>query len=200
MALLNIACRWGRKLWGAVSPAVSLAFAMLAASSLKLPAETPVFKEYQIKAAFLYNFTQFVYWPTNAFPESTASLVIGILGNDPFGSTIDDLVRGEKVNGHPLTVARYHQISEVAERDCHILFICQSEAARIDEILRAMKNRSILTVGETEGFAKNGGMIRLITERSKTRLRINAEAAKEGNLLLSAKLLKLAEIVTTKKE
>jgi len=182
-----------------MSLALLMASALLLSSTTARPAET-TFKEYQIKAAFLYNFTQFVEWPTNTLSDTNTALTIGILGNDPFGKTLDDIVRDEKVNGHPLVIKRFRRLEDIKDTECHILFVCQSEAGRIDDILRALKNRSILTVGETEGFAKNGGMIRFITEKNKTRLRINTDATKDGNLVISAKLLRLAEIVTTKKE
>jgi len=178
-----------------MSSALLLLSALLFSSTPGWSAETGNYKEYQIKAAFLYNFTQFIEWPTNAFPEASTPLKIGILGTDPFGKTLDDLVRDEKVSGHPLAVVRYRHVEDI--KDCHILFVSQSEASRIDDILHALKDRPILTVGESENFARNGGMIRFLTEKNKTRLRINATAAKDANLILSAKLLKLAEIVTT---
>lgn len=196
MALLNGSpCQWRWGLLKKMSSALLFLPALLLSSTLGLSAETGNYKEYQIKAAFLYNFTQFIEWPTNAFPEAGSPLKIGILGNDPFGKTLDDLIRDEKVNGHPLTVSRHRRVEEV--KGCHILFVSQSEASRIDDILQALKDRPILTVGESENFARSGGMIRFITEKNKTRLRINATAAKDANLIISAKLLRLAEIVTT---
>lgn len=199
MALLNQApCPWWRGLLKKLS--LALFFTLLLASRGALAAETPTFKEYQIKAAFIFNFTQFVEWPTNSFTNTTAPLTIGIVGNDPFGSTLDDIVRGETINGHPLVVRRFRRHDEIKETECHILFIAQSEMGRVREILENVKSQSILTVGETEGFAKSGGIIRFVTENKKTRLRMNADAAKEAKLQISAKLLRLAEIVTTTKE
>lgn len=200
MAFLNPTCRRGGKFIGEAFTALLLMLAWLSSRHAGLATETGTYPEYQIKAAFLYNFTQFVEWPTNAFPTPDSPLIIGILGSDPFGNTLDDIVRGEKVNGHPLTVSRHHSIEELKAQACHILFISQSEKGQTEDILNELKGRSILTVGETEGFAKNGGMIRFITEKRKTRLRINAEAARNVQLNVSAKLLRLAEIVTTAKE
>ena len=199
MALLNASTgRCGRELLEKLSLLWWVASAFLFSSKLDLPAQTMPFKEYQIKAAFLYNFTQFVEWPTNAFPDATAPLTIGILGNDPFGDALADIVRGEKVNGHPLAIKHFRRTEEISA--CHLLFIGQSEARRVEEILGGLKDRNILTVGESEGFAKSGGMIRFVTEKNKIRLRINANAAKNASLTVSSKLLKLAEIVTTGKE
>jgi len=201
MAFLSrTSCHWWQGLLKKASLVLLSISVLLLSGAPGRSAEATTFKEYQIKAAFIYNFTQFVEWPTNAFPEAGAPLTIGILGNDPFGTTIDEIVRGEKVNGHPLVVSRFRHFEDIKDTACHILFISQSEMGQLEGILHELKGRSILTVGETEGFAKNGGMIRFITEKNKTRLRINADAAKEVNLVISAKLLKLAEIVTMKKE
>jgi len=155
-------------------------------------------KEYEIKAAFLYNFTQFVDWPTNSFADANAPLTIGVLGNDPFGDSLEEIVHGEKVDGHPLVV-KHFQAGDVI-KECHILFIGQSESKRMNEIFADLKGRCILTVGETDGFAQNGGMIRFVTEKNKIRLRINVDAAKAVNLSLSSRLLRLADIVGTQKE
>ncbi|HEX3989426.1 MAG TPA: YfiR family protein, partial [Verrucomicrobiae bacterium] len=112
---------------------------------------------------------------------------------DPFGASLDEIVRGEKVNNRSLFIQHYQRIEDI--KDCQILFICQSENRRLEEIFPALKDRSILTVGDTDGFAKRGGMIRFVTEKNKIRFRINVEAAKAANLTISSKLLRLAEIV-----
>jgi glucose-6-phosphate isomerase len=118
-----------------------------------------------------------------------------VLGNDPFGSTLDDVIAGEKVNEHSLSVRRFRRAEEV--EGCHILFISQSENERLAEIFERLKGRSILLVGESEGFATRGGMVRFITEKNRVRLRINLESAKAAGLVISSKLLRPAEIVTT---
>lgn len=169
-----------------------LVVAGLFAGVLSSPAQTVPSKEYQVKAVFLFNFAQFVEWPTNAFSVSNAPLVIGVLGDDPFGSFLDETVRGETVNGHPLVIQRYQQSDEI--KDCHILFISRSEAGRFESILAGLKNRAILTVGDVEGFAQRGGMVRFVTDK-KIRLRINLEVAKAAGLTISSKLLRPSEIV-----
>src|SRR5204863_5659033 len=105
-------------------------------------------KEYQIKAVFLFNFAQFVDWPANAFPEAQTPLVIGVLGEDPFGSYLDETVRGEKVNNRPLVVRRYRRVDEI--KTCHVLFISRSEANRLEQIFSGLKGRNILTVGDCD--------------------------------------------------
>jgi hypothetical protein len=156
-------------------------------------AQAPVAGEYQVKAVFLLNFAHFVDWPSEAFADATAPLVIGVLGNDPFTDALDETVRDEKVNNHPLAVRRYRRASEI--RDCHVLFISGSESERFAEIFAQLRGRSILTVGDVESFGLAGGMIRFVTENNKTRLRINVDAAKAARLTLSSKLLRPAEIV-----
>ena len=153
--------------------------------------------EYQLKAVFLFNFAQFVDWPAGAFPDSTAPLVIGVLGDDPFGPYLDETVRGETVRGRPFEVRRYQKIEDI--RTCHILFVSPSEESRLEDILANLKHRAILTVGDGEGFAKRGGMIRFVSERNKVRMRINVAAVEAAQLTISSKLLRAAEIVTSGK-
>lgn len=149
--------------------------------------------EYQVKAVFLYNFTQFVEWPANAFPEPNTPLVIGILGQDPFGQYLDETVKGEKVNEHPLIVKRFRTIDEI--RQCHILFINVSEKNELAAIFENLRSQNILTVGDAANFSKQGGIVRFFNEKNKTRIRINLEAAKNADLTISSKLLRLAEVV-----
>lgn len=165
---------------------------LLFAGNLKLSAQTAVSPEYEIKAVFLFNFARFVDWPAKAFPDADAPFVIGVLGEDPFGSYLDETLRGEKVNGRPLTVQRYHRVGEI--RACQVLFISRSEADRLEQIVASLRGRGILTVGDTDDFAARGGMIRLATEKNKVRMRINLDAVKAANLAISSKLLRVAEI------
>jgi len=161
-------------------------------------AQSAATKEYQLKAVFLFNFAQFVEWPTNAFPEAQAPLVIGVMGENPFGTYLDEIVRGEEVNKHPLTIQHYRRAEEI--KTCHILFISQSEMGRLDQILASLKGRNILTVGDAESFAQRGGMIRFVTEKNKIRLKINLETVKAAALTISSKVLRAAEIVAPGKD
>lgn len=153
--------------------------------------------EYKLKAVFLFNFVRFVEWPSNAFPTENSPVIIGVLGADPFGQTLDQTVKGEVANGHPIEVRRYKSVNEI--KQCHVLFISASESARLDSILAALQGRNILTVGDVEGFADLGGMVRFRKENNKLRFHINVEAAKAADLVISAKLLQLAEIVPAQK-
>ena len=161
-------------------------------------AQSPASPEYQLKAVFLFNFAQFVEWPASAFPGPDAPLVIGILGEDPFGPYLDETVRGEKVNDRPLVVRRFRSVEEIST--CHILFISGREMGRLRGILDSLRGRSILTVGDVEGFATRGGMIRFITDQNRIRFRINLDAAKAADLTISSKLLRAAQIVPSGKD
>ena len=192
-----------RRQWRSGGPSVlsGVRFTVLAllwVGGLNLPAQSNATKEYKIKAVFLFNFSQFVTWPTNAFPEAQTPLVIGVLGEDPFGTYLDETVRGEEVDKHPLVIQHYRRAEEI--KTCHILFISQSETGRMDQILASLEGRNILTVSDAEGFAQQGGMIRFVTEKNKIRLGINLEAAKTASLTISSKLLRPAEIVVPRKD
>jgi hypothetical protein len=149
--------------------------------------------EYQVKAVFLFNFAQFVEWPAGAFPDSRSPFVIGILGKDPFGPDLDAVVRGETIDNRSLAIERYRNVSEL--HNCNILFIGRNEMGELPHILEVLKGRSILTVIDAEDGDPNGVMIRLVTRSNRIRLRIDVGAAKAGNLVISSKLLRPAEIV-----
>jgi hypothetical protein len=153
----------------------------------------PPATEYQVKAAYLFNFGQFVEWPSGTHGSATAPFVIGIVGDDPFGSVIDELVRGESIGGRPLVIRRLKETDELAA--CHILFIGRSEAARIARILRAVRGRSVLTVTDFAEADGRDAIIVLKTENKRIRMRINIAAARANNLVISSKLLRPAEVV-----
>lgn len=162
------------------------------------PETASISAEYQVKAVFLFNFAQFVEWPPRAFQKSNAPLIIAVLGEDPFGTYLDDLVRGEKVGDRPLLVRRYRHGDEPG--DCHILFICRSESRDIDKLLAQLHDRSVLTVSDADTFTRQGGMVRFVTENGKIHMKINVEAAKACNLTISSKILRPGTIATPAKD
>jgi hypothetical protein len=166
-----------------------LVCASLFSCGLVLPVQSAPAAEYQVKAVFLFNFAQFVEWPPSAFPERQTPLVIGVLGQDPFGAYLDETVRGERVNNRALTIRRYRRVEEI--QTCHVLFISRSEADRMEQILASLKYRKILTVADAESAAASRVMIRFVTQQNKIRLRINPDAARAANLTISSKLLRL---------
>ncbi|MGH9856831.1 MAG: YfiR family protein [Acidobacteriota bacterium] len=164
--------------------------------STPIQAQSP--QEYQIKAVFLYNFALFVEWPPGTFSDPRAPIVIGILGRDPFGSYLKEAIEGETINDHSLVIARYRTVEEI--KQCHILFISDSESEQLETILLALQGRPILTVGEVQGFAQRGGMIRFTNEKNKVRFRINIQSTTAAKLTISSKLLRHADIVSPGKD
>jgi hypothetical protein len=155
-------------------------------------------REYQVKAVFLFNFAHFVNWPTNAFTNAQSPFVIGILGNDPFGKYLDETIRGEKVDEHPLVVEHFQNASEA--KDCQILFVGGSEAKNLPAILKIFRGKSTLTVSDISNFSRSGGIIGFVTTpQNKIHFDINLDAAKSADLIISSRLLRLADIVETQK-
>jgi hypothetical protein len=159
----------------------------------RIAAQNGRFSEPEVKAVFLFNFAQFVSWPDGAFPDRQAALVIGILGDDPFGRVLDDVVKGEVVGGRALIVERFRRVEDIGI--CHILFVGEFNPEQYTHIFATLIRRPILTVGDTEGFAARGGAVRFITAQNRIRLRINVDAAKAANLTISSNLLRSAEVV-----
>jgi hypothetical protein len=153
--------------------------------------------EYRVKAGFIFNFLQFIEWPARALGEPPSPIVIGVLGEDPFGSYLDELVQGEKVGERPIVVRRFRRGEEIT--GCHLLFLSRSETAQFEKIISALTGRSVLTVGDADGFERAGGIVRFAIEAGKIRLRINPDAAKAAELTISSKLLRLATLVTRDK-
>lgn len=183
--------RWNQVL---TRPAGSLLLALMTGLTCAVSqAEAQGSGEYPVKAAFLFNFAKFVDWPSDALGEG-APIIIGIIGDDPFGGVIDQLVAGKSASGHPVVVRRFKWGQDL--RQCHILFVSQSEQKRIPQIIASLKGASVLTVGEAEQFTRQGGIIRFVLEGGKVRFEINAGAAEQARLKLSSKLLALARSVT----
>jgi hypothetical protein len=166
---------------------------LLVAISLICAGQSTVSREYSIKAVFLYNFARFVEWPPSTLANPEIPFVIGILGDDPFRSVIDQTVAGEKIKGHSIVIQRYKAVHEI--KNCQILYINAREARKLNEILFAIKNKNILTVSDMANFTVTGGMIRFMTKDNKIRLEINPEAARAAELTISSKLLNVADIV-----
>ncbi|MDB6021637.1 MAG: hypothetical protein JWQ04_1494 [Pedosphaera sp.] len=146
--------------------------------------------EYQVKAAFLYNFAKFVKWPESAFAESNSPITIGIVGEDPFGSALALAVKDKTINGHPLNLRPVTSPAEM--RFCQVVFLCQKPKRNLAETVAALKQASILTVSETDRFTEAGGMINFVMEGTKVRFEINDAAATQAGLTISSKLLNLA--------
>lgn len=148
--------------------------------------------EYQVEAAFLYHFAEFVVWPAEAFPKPGTPFVVGVLGDNPFGGALQEAIRDKAINGHPMQLMLFESRSLGELDHCHIVFISPSERKRLPDILQALKDKSVLTVGRMDRFTEWGGMINFFIEGKRVRFEINDEAARKAGLKISAKLLTLA--------
>jgi hypothetical protein len=149
--------------------------------------------EYSLKSAFIYNFALFIDWPESAFPGKDSPFVIGIVGSDPFGSILDQVLEDKTAKGRRFAIRRLGLDSEI--KNCHMLFIREAGSRDMEQLKNLLKNSSVLTVGENEEFYRNGGMIRMVLENKKVSLEVNATAAKQERLSISSKLLNLAKAV-----
>jgi uncharacterized protein DUF4154 len=176
---------------GLRNPAVRLAFAALGALPVYVHAEESVTDEYHLKAAFLYNFAKFVEWPAGT-PESPHPIAICVLGQNPFGPVLEDTVSGKTLDGRAFVVRRISEAKAAAR--CQILFVSSSERKRFGAILGELRTGGVLTVGETEGFIEEGGIVNLKLDGGKIQIQINMTAAEQSGVRISSKLLRLAQI------
>ena len=167
-------------------------------------------REYKIKAAFLYNFIKFVDWPKEKAVEDNESVVIGIIGKNPFGDAFEP-VKNKKVKGNDTIIKYYKSFKELKKlkednkseyenivkelRDCYLLFICSSEKDNLVDILNLVKDHSVLTVGEMPGMLEVNGIINFLLEENKVRFEINLNSARESKLVVRSQLLRLAKNV-----
>ena len=172
---------------------LGLVLVLAAAPGLPALAEQQSVGEYKVKAAFLYNFTKFVEWPNHAFPDAAAPIVIAVLGEDPFGDAFD-ILKGKTVQGRPIVVRRIASLAEAAR--VNILFVASSEKSRLGSVLPAAEGMHALTVGDTKGFAEQGGMIQLVRDGDKIGFEVNLDASRRAELKISSKLLTLAKAVS----
>jgi hypothetical protein len=149
--------------------------------------------EYQVKAAFLYNFAKFVEWPPEAFENPGEPLVVCVLGEDPFGRAIDDVISGKKIEGRALTVRRLSDARQA--KGCRILFVGSSERRSVISVLAGINESGVLTVGESGSAASEGMIINFILDGDKIRFAIDTAAAEREKLRLSSRLLSLAIMV-----
>jgi len=173
--------------------AIRLYLMLLLATVLLAHAGEPAFDEYQVKAAFLYNFAKFVEWPPGSFPNSNDPIAICIVGQNPFGSTLEDMVKAKKIGDRALVVRRLQDTQQASR--CQILFIGAADSKRIRAWLEALKAADILTVGETGDFTAAGGIIAFRLEGTRVRIQVALDTAEHSRLRISSKLLGLAEIV-----
>jgi hypothetical protein len=161
-----------------------------------LPAQHTRHDEYEVKAAFLYNFAKFVEWPPEAIDKTGESFVIGILGRDPFAKEWKDQLDGKVVQDRKLVFRRLSSPAEAA--GCRVVFISDSEAGEVSDILAKLEGPPVLTVSDVGRFIQRGGMVGFSVEQNKVRFSVNVTAAEKAGLKISSQLLKLAKTVKGK--
>jgi hypothetical protein len=176
-----------------ISPLLML-FLMLASAGRSFAADPQMLSEYQIKAAFFFNFTRFVEWPETAFVTATAPILACVAGETPLTDLVIDVVAGKVVNGRAVSIRRVKVSDDL--RRCNLLFISAAEERRADEILAGLKKTSTLTVGETPGFAQAGGMINFSIQENKVKLELNLDATTRAGLKVNSKLIAVSRLVS----
>jgi uncharacterized protein DUF4154 len=149
--------------------------------------------EYEVKAAFLFNFTKFVEWPDTSFSDPHAPILLGIIGDDPFGESLTTIVAGQKVEGRTIIIQKHRYGDDL--RHCQILFVSASERAHVAQILASVQLAGVMTVSDIDGFAEAGGLMQFVIEENRVRFLVNLDVAKQSKLRVSAKLLALAHVV-----
>jgi hypothetical protein len=167
---------------------LALAAAVLVVSSAGGLCETPT--EWEVKAAYLYNFTRFVDWPERVSLVPDRPFVVGILGADPFGHVLDDMLSGKTVGGRPIVVRRLERPEDAGS--VQILFVSPSAERDLDRVRRATQGIPVLIVGDSEGLAQRGVILNFRLKDNRVRFEVNLAQAEEAHLRISSQLLKLA--------
>jgi hypothetical protein len=184
----------------ALNPPGRLLLALLAAAILSpgmhaagAATVTATATDEQIKAVLVYRFSLFVDWPAETFAADSAPFVIGVVGSDSFTALLEEVVRGERVNDHPIQVRRLRAAD--AGNPVHILFVDSTGGAQLEQVVAALKGRGTLTVSDQNDAAQRGAMIQLANVDKRIRLRINVESARAAGLTVNSNLLRQADIV-----
>lgn len=161
-----------------------------------LNAKAQQFTEYEVKAAYIFNFTKFIKWPASSFDNNTSPYVLGIYGNDPFGSIIKKIIGNRESNSRKWIVKYYSRPEQI--KQCHILFVTDIKNSELRRLIKYLQDKSILSVGdEIDQFCQHGGMVNFTPKNAPKRFEINHKAAKNADLSISAKLLMLSKIINT---
>jgi hypothetical protein len=158
--------------------------------------DAPAFTEYQVKALFLLNFTKYVDWPAETLALADTPFAIGVLGANNFGDELKKIVEGKTVGGHKIIILQADTQNDWNK--CQMLFISASEKKRLPEVLSQVRNLPILTVGETDQFTQQGGVINFTKKDGKVRLEVDLNAARQAKLQISSRLLSVADVVRGK--
>lgn len=171
-------------------------FVAVAASASSLTPEPQTLgraREYDLKAAFLYRFVQFISWPDDAFADESAPFVIGVLGHDPFGRSLDGILEGERVGTRPIVLQRFESLEQV--KTCHLLYVSEEMRQAALDPLRGLRRHGLLLVGDSGWFAEQGGTIAFDGHADRINLVINTASGRAAGVAISSKLLHLAREV-----
>jgi hypothetical protein len=181
---------------------------LVVAIAMGTQADSQASREYQVKAAFLYNFIKFVDWQGEETADSNEPIIIGIIGKDPFGDAFEP-VKDKPVKGRKVIVKWFkglEELEKLSEKQsqieaigkCHLLFVCPSEKEKLGEIINLVKDYSVLTVADMQGFLESGGIVNFVIEENKVGFEINIAAAEHAKLKIRSQLLRLAKRVVEK--
>jgi hypothetical protein len=174
-------------------PLLAIIWSLACNLPLALDAQSRPLDEYEVKAAFLFNFAKFVDWPKDASPNEHSPIRVGVVGKDPFGQALERVVARKSINGRDLQIVHTKSLAEL--KTCQIVFVSSSEEGRLPEIIMSLRGSSVLTVGESDDFAPRGGAIQFTIDDNKIRFTINVDAAERAHLKFSSKLLSLAKVI-----
>jgi hypothetical protein len=149
-------------------------------------------REYQVKAAFIYNFTQFVEWPADSFAKDDSPFVVIVLGNDPFNGALEQTMAHKVVGSHPIVVKHCGSVDSM--EPCQLLFVASGQAGSMNAILSKIGKNPVLTVGESDSFMSDGGAVRLFLDGGHMKFELNPDVCTAARLVVSAKLMSLAKI------
>jgi hypothetical protein len=193
----------------AYNPIVLVLALFMAAIAMETQTDSEASREYQVKAAFLYNFIKFVDWPEEKM-AANEPIIIGIIGKSHFGNAFEP-VKDKPVRERKVVINYFEELGELKKSDkadaqieeirkCHLLFICSSEKEKLSEIINLVKDYSVLTVADIQGFLESGGIVNFLVEENKVGFEINNAAAQHANLQIRSQLLRLAKRVIEEKQ
>jgi hypothetical protein len=165
---------------------------LVALRAASVPAPT---REYEVKAAALYNIIAFTDWPESAFKSPDAPLVVAVFGRGLILNALADLVQNEAWRGRQIVIERNPLVADA--KSAHVVFISRTEQARWPFIRGQLAGKPVLIVSDADDFARDGGTVQFTIERNKLRLVVNLTAARAAQLQISSRVLRLAEVIGT---
>ena len=169
---------------------ILLGMSLLGLGCARAAAQAPPSQEYEVKAAYILNFTRYVEWPADAFGSAQAPIVIGVLGRNPFGPLLGQTIAGRTSQGRPIELLELEGVADAAA--CHAVFLSLEEWRPHPEVLAQLARRGLLTIGEGDDFARRGGVLGFVPVGQTVRFGVNLEAARQAGLRISSRMLALA--------